>query len=87
MTYDVELHPRASSFLDTLDKNVAARITKKLREVATTPFRYLGRHAGGSTYKLRIGKHRALVNVDSKNRVLRVRALDKRNRIYKRWKR
>ena len=86
MTYDVKWHPRASSFLDTLDKNVAERITRKVKEVGNNPFRYLGRYAGASTYKLRIGKYRALIDVDFENRVLLIRVLDKRSRIYKRRK-
>ena len=87
MTYHVKLLPsRASSFLDTLDKSVAERITKKLRVVENNPFRYLERYTGKGRYKLRIGKYRALIDVDSKNRELLVMALDKRSRIYKRRK-
>ena len=85
MTYDIKLLPRASSFLDTLDKNTAERVTKKLRDVGKNPFRYLERYAGAG-YKLRIGRYRALIDVHSKKRQLIVRALDKRSRIYKRRK-
>lgn len=76
----------AERFLDSLDKKVAERIVKKLREVGKNPFRYLERYAGKGRYKLRIGKYRALIGVDSENRELLVMALDKRSRIYKRWK-
>ena len=84
MTYEVVWHSPAELFLDTLQKNVAERITKKLDEVERNPFRYLERYTGKGRYKLRIGKYRALIDVDSKKRLLIVRALDKRSRIYKR---
>ena len=86
MTYEVKWHSRASRSLSTLDKNVIARITKKLDQVKQNPFRYLEPYAGESKYKLRIGKYRALVTVNLQHRVLLVRVLDKRGRIYKRRK-
>ena len=83
MIYAVRLLPMAESFIDSLDKKVAERIAKKLRMVGKNPFRYLERYAGRGRYKLRIGKYRALIDVDSANHELLVMALDKRSRIYK----
>ena len=87
MIYAVKLLPMAERFLDSLDKKVAERIVRKLREVGKNPFRYLERYTGKGRFKLRIGKYRALIDVDSKNRELLVMALDKRGRIYKRRRR
>ena len=84
MTYKFKLTPKADKFLDSLPKNVALRIIKKLKEVCANPFHYLKHFEKEDYYKLRIGKFRALVDVDSKNNLLNIRVLDKRGRIYKR---
>ncbi|MBI3051855.1 hypothetical protein HYY74_05355 [Candidatus Woesearchaeota archaeon] len=48
----------------------------KLDKVAVNPFRYLEHYEGADVYKLRIGEHRMLIDVDFKNKVLKIRVLD-----------
>ena len=83
MSYRIKLSPQAEKFLDKMGKNEALRIINKLKEVCKDLFRYL-EHYEGEGYKLRIGDYRALIDVDFQNKVLKVRVLDKRGRIYKR---
>jgi len=83
MNYRIELSPQSEKFLDNLEKFEALRIINKLKEVCKNPFRYL-EHYEGYGYKLRIGDYRLLIDVDFHNKVLKVRVLDKRGRIYKR---
>lgn len=47
------------------------------------PFHYL-EHYEGEYYKLRIGDYRALLDIDFKLKIIWVRIIDKRGRIYKR---
>ncbi len=47
------------------------------------PFRFLEHFEGEDHYKFRVGDYRALVDVDFKNKILIVRALDHRKKIYK----
>lgn len=82
MSYEIELTPQAEKFLDKLEKNEALRIINKLKEVCKDPFRYL-KHYEGEGYKLRMGDYRALIDVEIKEEMLKIRVLDKRGRIYK----
>jgi len=83
MSFAIEWDQKAFKFLDKLQKDVAERILDKLEEVREDPFRYL-EHYEGDGYKFRIGDYRALIDADIENRILIVRILDKRGRIYKR---
>ena len=83
MTYSVKLSKNAEKFLDKLPKNIALRILNKLEEIKDNPFRYL-EYYEWEGYKLRIGDYRALIDVDFDRKILFVRIIDKRGRIYKR---
>ena len=83
MTYSVKLSKNAEKFLDKLPKNIALRILNKLEEIKGNPFHYL-EHYEGEGYKLRFGDYRALIDVDFDKKILFIRIIDKRGRIYKR---
>lgn len=86
MTYSVKLHPKVNRFLNKCDTILSGRIKKKLKLLKDEPFRYL-EHYGGKDYrKLRIGDYRVLIDVDSSRKIIFVRVLDHRGRIYKRVK-
>ena len=68
--------------LKDLNKNVSLSILNKLKDIEENPFRYL-EHYEGKGYKLRIGYYRALIDVDFNEKILKVRILDKRGRVYK----
>jgi len=82
MSYGIELTPKSDKFLNKLPKEIALRIIGKLKQLMENPFRYL-EHYEGDGYKFRIGDYRALIDVDFVNKILKVRVLDKRGRIYK----
>ena len=83
MRYDIEIGPKAKKTIKRMQNSVASHIIKKIYQLKENPYRYL-EHFEGNGYKLRIGKYRALIDVDSINKILVVRVLDKRGRIYKR---
>jgi len=83
MSYDIEFSAQAKRFLKHLDKNVALRVLEKFEQTKEDPFRYL-EHNEGDYYKLRIGKIRALVDVEQDSKLILVQVIDKRGRIYKR---
>ena len=84
IVYAVEFSPQATRFFRKLPKDIQERIKNKFKEVAEEPFHYLEHYEGADSYKLRIGDYRALIDVDFENKILLVRVLDLRGRIYKR---
>jgi len=83
MSYLIKWSPQASSFIDGLQKDISERILRKLEEIRENPFRYLKHYESDEGYKLRIGNYRAIIDVDFQNKILFIRVLDKRARIYK----
>lgn len=81
MNYDIEFSNQSKKFLKNLNKDVALRILKKFEEVKENPFRYI-EHYEGKYYKLRIGEYRALIDINFERKILFIRILDKRGRIY-----
>jgi mRNA interferase RelE/StbE len=83
MTFSIFWQSQARKFLRKLPSEVSKRIVKKIKEIKENPFRYL-EHFEGNGYKFRIGDYRLIIDVDQNNKILKIRVLDKRSRIYKR---
>ncbi|MBW1668197.1 MAG: type II toxin-antitoxin system RelE/ParE family toxin [Deltaproteobacteria bacterium] len=83
MKYEIEFGPKAKKTITKLPEDIALRIIKKVEEVKNNPFRYL-EHYEGDFYKLRIGDYRALIDVGFEKKILVIKVIDKRGRIYKR---
>ena len=81
MIYSLKWNPGA---LDRIPKEAFSRIIKKIESIIYDPFHYLEHYEGEEVYKLRIGDYRALLDVDFTNRILKVRIVDHRRRVYKR---
>jgi mRNA interferase RelE/StbE len=84
MSYTVKLHTKVNKFLDKSDEFISDRIKKRLRLLKEDPFRYLEHYEGKDYYKFRIGDYRALVDVDKSRKIVFIRVLDHRGRIYDR---
>lgn len=83
MSYSIKIDKKAQIFLDKLPQNIAIRIIEKLEKTKDDPFHFL-EHYEGEYYKLRIGNYRALLDIDFERKIILVRLIDKRGRIYKR---
>ena len=83
MNYFVKLHPKVAKFLNKLDKHIEIRIRGRLKLLKSEPFHYLEHYEGEDFYKFRIGEYRALIDVDKSRKILFVRVLDHRSKIYK----
>lgn len=81
MSYEIIWYPKAAKYVERLPKNIAQHILDKLDDVSKDPFRYL-EHFEGEGYKLRMGEYRALIDVDFEKKILKIRVLDIRGRIY-----
>lgn len=84
MNFTVKWTSKANKIFNKLPKSIAIRILNKVDEIKINPFHYLEHYEGQNLYKLRIGDYRALIEVIHKEKILVVRVLDKRGRIYKR---
>ncbi|MEF8858481.1 MAG: type II toxin-antitoxin system RelE/ParE family toxin [Halolamina sp.] len=81
---EVLVSERAADWLSNAEPDVRDRIRKKLREIEDFPGHYLERLSGSALYRLRIGDYRAIIDWDKEQELLRVRRIDKRDRIYDR---
>ena len=80
----VLLSPDVQKFLKKQDRYIENRLRKGLEKLKTkNPFHYLEHFVGQDYYKYRIGDYRALIDIDFKNKILKVQVLDHRSRIYK----
>ena len=86
MTFKVLLHKKASRFLDKLDAETRKRMTDSLRELENFPNVKLDiiKIAGEeNTFRLRLGKLRALFKVYNEEKIIVVIKVDLRRRIYR----
>lgn len=68
--------------MSKLQKDISRRIVEKLLSTKENPFRYFQRLEGRPEYKLRIGKYRAIADIDSKT--IRVTLIGHRKNVYER---
>ena len=84
MSYKVKLHLKVDKFLNKLDNLLERRIINKLKLLETDdPFRHLEFYEKEKCHKFRVGDYRLLIDVDTTRKLIFVRVLDHRKRIYK----
>ncbi len=84
MVYAVKLHPKVDIFLKKQDRQVEERLRKRLLVLeCENPFHYLEHYEGEDCYKFRLGDYRALVDVDQTRKIIFIRVLGHRKKIYK----
>ena len=83
MTFEVKLSPQSAKFLRRQDIHIRERLKTALTKLREEPFQYLEHFEGADHYKYRIGDYRSLIDVDLASKIVWVRVLDKRGRIYK----
>lgn len=83
MTFEVKLSNQAAKFLKKQDTHIKDRLKAALQNLRE-PFAHIEHFEREGYYKFRIGEYRALVDIDTNGRIVWVRVLDKRERIYDR---
>jgi len=66
-----------------LERPTRNRITAKLRDVADDPARHLTKLRSVDAFRLRVGDHRVILDVDWEGRVLYVLTLGHRSTVYR----
>ncbi len=81
MAYEVLLHPKANDFLESVDAGLRDRIRKKLRTLRNRPEN--GERLKHSDFwRLRIGDHRAIYEIDRDNDRVIVLYIGHRREVY-----
>ena len=83
MSFSISFDKEAVKYLESLPSDISERIINKFEEIKENPFRYI-EHYEGEYYKIRIGDYRALIDIDYPRKILFIRIIDKRGRVYKR---
>jgi len=79
----VEFSELAAEKFRKLDRSVRDRIARKLRDTAEDPRRFLTRLASVEAYRLRVGDHRVIVDVDWDREIIHVLTLGHRSTVYR----
>jgi len=83
MSYEVLWDDKARDFLRKINQEDAKRIIKKINSIVDEPRHYLEALVQIKGYKLRIGDHRALIDLDDNKKTLSVVLIGHRRDIYK----
>lgn len=85
-TFSVEWSETAERELSKLPKDISSRIVNKVDSIKENPFHFLEHYESEEVYKLRIGDYRALIDVDFFNKILKIKVVGHRSKIYKRFR-
>jgi len=66
MTYEIIFSDRALKQLKKMEKNVQERIIAVLERIRIRPEAYVTKLVGGTGYRLRVGDHRVIMDIDDK---------------------
>ncbi len=69
--------------LDKLPDVISKRIVKKVDSLRISPFSKIKKLKGEDVFRLRIGDYRIILDVDVKNKLIRILYLGHRKNIYK----
>lgn len=82
MSFGVRFSARAVRDLSALPRAVQTRILFKLAQAAEDPARSFRRLKGAKTYRLRMGEHRVLADLDPVARTINVTHVGHRRNVY-----
>ncbi|MDP3105684.1 MAG: type II toxin-antitoxin system RelE/ParE family toxin [Candidatus Methanoperedens sp.] len=70
MTYEIIFSDKALRQLKKMEKNIQERIIAVLERIRVRPETYVTKLVGDPGYKLRVGDHRIIMDID--NKILRI---------------
>ena len=73
----------ASDFVRKLDRHIASRIVRKVKEIKLNPERYIFSLVNIGVLKIRIGDYRLFVNYYPSKKELVIRSIKHRKKAYK----
>ena len=85
MLYEIRWDEKATEFLRTIPAIEAQRIIKKVNSIADFPEHYLEELVELKSYKLRVGDHRLIIDLDKKNKIISILFIGHRKNVYERF--
>ena len=82
MTYQIFFADKASKQLKKLEKNDQERIIKSLERIRIRPETHITKLVGDPGYKLRVGNHRVILDIEKEKLVILVLMIGHRKNIY-----
>jgi len=83
MIYEIQWDEKARDFLRKLHPEDAQRIIKKVNSITEDPRHYLETLVDISSYKLKVGDYRVLIDIDESAKIISVVLIGHRKDIYK----
>ena len=82
--FNIEFSNQSKKFLKKSDKQLAARIIEKIELLKDNPVIHDSKKVIGEdrTFRIRIGDHRVLYEVDWNNKTILIDKIDKRSKVY-----
>ncbi len=81
--YEIVLSQNAENELKKLDKSVQYRIVAALERIRIRPESYVKKLVGETSYKLRVGDYRIIMDIDHSKLLILVIKVGHRKNIYK----
>ncbi len=82
--YDIIFYNKAKKQLKILPENIQERVLNHLERIRFRPFNFVKRKQGTPYYILRIGTHRAILDIQQNKLIIFIIELGPRGKIYKR---
>ncbi len=80
--YSVEFTKTAENQLDKLSEDMQKRIIAVLERIKIRPFHFVKRKEGSSYFIMRVGEHRAILDIKTDKLIIYVMELGHRKNIY-----
>lgn len=80
--YEIEFTDTAKRQFTKLERSVQERISAVLDRIKIRPEAYLERLVGVNSYKLRVGEHRLIIDLDNKKLIILVLKVAHRKNVY-----
>ena len=80
--YSVSFTKTSEKQFDKLSKDIQVRILRVFERIVIRPFHFVKRKEGTPYFIMRIGNYRAILEIDSKNLMIKVMEIGHRKDIY-----
>ncbi|MBW6470201.1 MAG: type II toxin-antitoxin system RelE/ParE family toxin [Methanosarcinaceae archaeon] len=81
--YSFIFDEEAIDFLNKLEKDQKERIFNKILDTKNDPFHFFEKLSGRPEFKLRVGSHRVIADINQNDKVIQILHIGHRRNVYK----